>query len=133
VRFDLLDILLPFTSAYRPTAVALSVLSAYGGVVVFGSFWLRRQIGQRTWRIVHILAFATFLSVTLHGMLAGTDSVTAWMRSVYLLSSGAFVWLLAYRVIARSSAGSSAEVGTATEASSLRQSQTGGARPAAAR
>jgi methionine sulfoxide reductase heme-binding subunit len=112
VRFDLLHVLLPFASAYRPVAVALGVLSAYGSVVVFGSFWLRRQVGQRTWRIVHILAFPTFVTVTLHGMLAGTDSGTAWMRSVYLLSSGVFVWLLAYRVISRLSADSSAELQT---------------------
>ena len=50
-----------------------------------------------------------------------------------LLSSRAYIWLLAYGVIARSSAGSAAEVGTATAASSLRQSQAGETRPAAAR
>jgi methionine sulfoxide reductase heme-binding subunit len=112
VRFDLLDILLPFASAYRPAAIGLGVLSAYGSVVVFGSFWLRRRIGQRTWRIVHMLAFPTFVAVTLHGLLAGTDSGTAWMRSVYLLTSALFIWLLAYRVISRLGARSSGDLET---------------------
>lgn len=108
MRFDLLDVLLPFASAYRPAAITFGVLSAYCTVVVFGSFWLRRQIGQRAWRIVHILAVPTFVTVTLHAVLAGTDSETAWMRSVYLLCSGMFIWLLVYRVVSRSSARSTA-------------------------
>lgn len=116
VRFDLLDVLLPFASAYRSAAIALGVLSAYGSVVVIGSFWLRRQIGQRTWRIVHVLAVPTFVAVTLHAVLAGTDSETAWMCGVYLLSSGAFIWLLAYRVISRLGARSTAELPSASRA-----------------
>ena len=102
VRFDLVDLLVPFASEYRRLAVALGVLSAYGAVVVFGSFWLRRQMGQRTWRAVHILAFPTFGLVTLHGVIAGSDSGTPWMRLVYLLSGAIVLWLVTYRLIARS-------------------------------
>lgn len=102
VRFDLVDALVPFASEYRRLAVALGVLSAYGTFVVFGSFWLRRHIGQRTWRAVHILAFPTFGLVTLHGILAGSDSGTLSMRLVYLLSSMIVLWLVTYRLIALS-------------------------------
>lgn len=134
VRFDMLGVLLPFASAYRPAAIALGVLSAYGSVVVFGSFWLRRQIGQRTWRIVHILAFPTFVAVTLHGMLAGTDSGTAWMRSAYLLASAVLIWLMAYRVISRLSARRSGELQTVARtrlpAAELARSQAIQSRPA---
>lgn len=101
VRFDLLDVLLPFASAYRRVAVAFGVLSAYGTAVVFGSFWLRRHVGQRTWRVVHVLAFPTFGLVTLHGMLAGSDSGSAWMRLVYLASTGLVLWLVVYRLVTR--------------------------------
>jgi methionine sulfoxide reductase heme-binding subunit len=101
VRFDLVDLLVPFAAAYRRLAVALGVVSAYCTVIVFGSFWLRRVLGQRTWRAVHILAFPTYGLVTLHGMLAGSDSGTLWMRLVYLLSITLVLWLVAYRLIAR--------------------------------
>jgi predicted ferric reductase len=104
VRFDLVDLLVPGASQYRQLAVALGVLSAYGTVSVLGSFWLRRLIGQRTWRAVHILAFPTFGLVTLHGMLAGSDSATLWMRLVYLLSTAIVLWLVTYRLLARSAA-----------------------------
>jgi predicted ferric reductase len=100
VRFDALDLLVPFVSAYRPLAVGLGLLAAYGAVAVFGSFWLRRRIGQRTWRPVHYLAFPTLGLVTLHGLLAGTDSATSWMRMMYLVISAIIIWLSVYRVVA---------------------------------
>ena len=102
VRFDLVDVLVPFASAYRSIAVALGVLSAYGTVVVLGSFWLRRVLGQRTWRALHMVAFPTFGLVTLHGMLAGSDSATPWMRLIYLFSSTIVLVLVTYRLVARS-------------------------------
>ncbi|HEX8968014.1 MAG TPA: hypothetical protein VF937_09050 [Chloroflexota bacterium] len=102
VRFDLVAVVVPFAAEYRRLAVALGVLSAYGTVVVFGSFWLRRQIGQRTWRVVHVLAFPTFGLVTLHGILAGSDSGTPWMRLVYLLGGGVVLWLVTYRLVTQS-------------------------------
>jgi methionine sulfoxide reductase heme-binding subunit len=115
VRFDLVDLLVPFAAEYRRLAVALGVVSAYCTVIVFGSFLLRRLLGQRTWRAVHILAFPTFGLVTLHGMLAGSDSGTLWMRLVYLLSTTIVLWLVTYRLVARSSA--RLLVGAATGAS----------------
>ncbi len=99
VSFDALDLLVPFLAPYRPVAVGLGVLGAYGFAVVFGSFWLRRRIGQRGWRIAHYLAFPTVVLVTLHGMLAGTDSGTPWMRLVYMGVSAAVLWLSVYRVL----------------------------------
>ena len=102
IRYDLVDVLLPFDSEYRPMPVALGVLSAYGTVVVLGSFWLRRLVGQRTWRALHTLAFPTFGLVTLHGMLAGSDSATPWMRLMYLFSSTIVLLLVTYRLVARS-------------------------------
>jgi len=101
VRFDLLDVIVPFASEYRRLAVALGIVSGYGTIVVFGSFWLRRVIGQRTWRAVHMVAFPTFGLVTLHGILAGSDSATPWMRLVYVVSATLVLWLVTHRLILR--------------------------------
>jgi sulfoxide reductase heme-binding subunit YedZ len=100
VRFDAVDLLVPFVSAYRPLGVGLGVLAAYVVVAVFGSFWLRRRIGQRAWRLVHYLAFPMLGLVTLHGLLAGTDSSSPWMRMIYLVVSAIIIWLSVYRVAA---------------------------------
>jgi methionine sulfoxide reductase heme-binding subunit len=100
VRFDAVDLLVPFVSAYRPLAVGVGMLAAYVAVAVFGSIWLRRRIGQRAWRLVHYLAFPMLGLVTLHGLLAGTDSASPWMRMIYLAVSAIIIWLSMYRLIA---------------------------------
>jgi methionine sulfoxide reductase heme-binding subunit len=104
VRLDVLDLLLPFVSAYRPLAVGLGVLAGYAAVVVFGSFWFRRRLGQRGWRRLHYLAFPTLALVTAHGALAGTDAGTSWMRLVYLTATALVLWLTAYRVLLHAAA-----------------------------
>ena len=42
MRFDLLDLLVPFLSSYRRDAIGLGVLAAYGALAVHASFGLRR-------------------------------------------------------------------------------------------
>jgi DMSO/TMAO reductase YedYZ heme-binding membrane subunit len=75
------------------------VLAAYVVVAVFGSFWLRRRVGPRAWRPVHYLAFPMLGLVTPHGLLAGTDSASPWMRMTYLAVSAIIIWLSVYRVV----------------------------------
>ena len=48
---------------------------------------------QRAWRLVHYLAFPMVGLVTLHGLLAGTESPTPWMRLIYLAVSAIIIWL----------------------------------------
>jgi hypothetical protein len=50
VRFDVLDVLIPFLSSYRAFAIALGVVAACGAVLVHASFSWRRRIGGKTWR-----------------------------------------------------------------------------------
>ena len=127
VRFDALDVLVPFASVYRSFAVGVGVVSAYASLVVFGSFWLRRHVGQRTWRMVHWLAFPTFALVTLHGLLAGTDTGTAWMRAVYLMANAVILWLVTYRILVRLVTRVSKGVTlTGRRADETRNEQTGG-------
>ena len=98
VHFDLLDVWVPFLAPYRPFAVGIGVLAAYAIIVVHASFGLRRRIGQRTWRALHYLSFALFALSTAHGLLAGSDAGTSWMRVVYASSFGAVLALVVGRV-----------------------------------
>jgi predicted ferric reductase len=93
VRFDLLDVLVPFLSSYRSVAVALGVLAAYGALVVHVSFSLRRRIGTKIWRRLHYLSFFVFAAALVHGLLAGSDSSSPAMQAVYV-SSASLVGLL---------------------------------------
>jgi sulfoxide reductase heme-binding subunit YedZ len=99
--FSLTNILLPIGEPYKPLPVDLGVLALYTMVVVLGSTWIRRRIPYRSWRFLHYASFATFVLVTLHGLLAGSDASQPWMRAVYAGASAAVGFLLVMRFLTR--------------------------------
>jgi methionine sulfoxide reductase heme-binding subunit len=99
IPFSLLNFALPIAEPYRPVAVDLGVLSLYGLVIVLASSWLRRYIKHTSWRALHYSSFAVFLLVTLHGVLAGSDSGQPWMIFVYLIASAAVVLMTIIRLL----------------------------------
>jgi methionine sulfoxide reductase heme-binding subunit len=99
VRFDLLDVLVPFASTYRSVAVALGVLAAYGALVVHTSFSMRRRIGTKTWRKLHYLSFFVFAAALFHGLFAGSDSSSPGMQALYVASATLVGSLSLYRAL----------------------------------
>ena len=92
-------ILVPFASPYAPEAVGIGQLTGYLLLILVGSFYVRRQIGQRTWRLLHYLTFLAFLGVAVHGLLSGSDSGAAWALGLYLVPLAAAWFLLVYRLV----------------------------------
>jgi methionine sulfoxide reductase heme-binding subunit len=74
IRFDALDVLIPFVAPYRALAVGLGVIAAYLAFAVHASFGFRRLLGTAWWRRLHFLSFASFVAAALHGIIAGSDS-----------------------------------------------------------
>lgn len=97
-EYTVADLLLPFRSPYRPVEVAVGVFATYGLVVVIGSFYVRRFIGFRAWRVVHYLTFALFVGSATHSILAGTDTHQPWAQGLYLSSTALVLTLVAYRI-----------------------------------
>jgi predicted ferric reductase len=97
VRFDVLDVLVPFLAPYRPAAVGVGGLAAYGAAAVHVSFRLRSRIGARAWRALHFLSFGAYAGATAHGLLAGTDAALPWARAVYAASAGLVLWLVLHQ------------------------------------
>lgn len=104
VPFSLADVLVPFHAPYRPLWVGLGQVALYISLVVVASFYVRRRIGQRTWRLLHYLTFLAFVDATAHGLLTGTDSGAAWASAMYVLATTAVAFLLVYRVVVALSA-----------------------------
>jgi sulfoxide reductase heme-binding subunit YedZ len=99
--FSLPNLLLPLNEPYRPLPVDLGVLALYTMVVVLCSTWIRRHIPYRYWRGVHYASFATFVLVTLHGLLAGSDASETWMRALYAGAAAAVGFLGLMRFLTR--------------------------------
>lgn len=91
------QLLVPFATTYRPLWVGVGQLSLYLMAALVASFYARRRIGQRAWRLFHYATFLSFAGATAHGLLSGTDSGT-WGRWVYLVATAVVVFLFAYRV-----------------------------------
>jgi predicted ferric reductase len=83
LRFSLAQILIPFIDTYRPLWVGLGVISFYILLLVTVTFYLRRQIGARTFRAIHLLSLVSYLGATLHGLFAGTDSALPITKFLY--------------------------------------------------
>lgn len=99
VRFDALDLLVPFLSSYRPLAVGLGVLALYAALTVHLSFFVRRRTGVKTWRRLHALSFLAFAAAALHGVLAGSDSGTPGLQALYVASGTLVASLGLYRAL----------------------------------
>lgn len=96
VRFDVLDVLVPFVSRYRPISVGLGLAAAYLVVVIHQSFAWRKRLGAKLWRSLHYASFGAYAAALLHGVSAGTDARA--LSGVYLASGSLIGFLVLYRV-----------------------------------
>jgi predicted ferric reductase len=98
VNYRLDQLLVPFASSYEPVWVGLGQLAGYVVLPVTFSFYVRRLIGVRCWRLIHYASFAVFFLSVAHGLGAGTDSSTPLMAAVYMATCSVTVFLTVYRV-----------------------------------
>ncbi|MDQ1358505.1 MAG: hypothetical protein QOJ52_1651 [Acidimicrobiaceae bacterium] len=98
IHFSLASVLVPFASHWHSTAVAYGITSLYLLVAIEVTSLLRRRINRRLWRSVHFLSFPLFVSSTVHGLLAGTDSTTPMVVITAVLVTVAVVALTAIRI-----------------------------------
>ena len=68
--------------------LGLGTLSLDIIVVVALTSVLRTRLSHRTWRVVHVLGYAAWVSAVVHGLGIGTDAQTGWSRLVTLVCVG---------------------------------------------
>lgn len=97
-NYSIGDLLIPFTGPYRPLAVGLGTIAAWLTLAITVSYSVRRVIGQRAWRWLHYTSYASFALVTLHSVMAGTDTSKAGMWIVMSITSVVVAGLLIFRI-----------------------------------
>jgi sulfoxide reductase heme-binding subunit YedZ len=88
VPVSLSGAVIPFTAGYRPVALGLGTFAVFLFVVVALSGASRGRLAASpraaaSWRVVHVLAYLGWGMAMAHGILAGTDTGTAWSSAVY--------------------------------------------------
>lgn len=103
MAFSLAQVLIPFTtSGYRPLWVGIGQVGFYSMLIVTLSFYVRKKIGPKTWRALHFISFATYVSVLVHALLAGTDASALGVQLFYMISGGLLFFMILYRILVSS-------------------------------
>jgi sulfoxide reductase heme-binding subunit YedZ len=97
VRFDTLDLLVPYRAAYRPFALTLGIVAMYAMVIVLATSWTRKHMRPALWRAIHLAAVPAFAMSLLHGVLAGSDSARAGMAMLYWTTGFSVLFLVIVR------------------------------------
>jgi sulfoxide reductase heme-binding subunit YedZ len=97
--FTVAQLFVPFTDSYRPIWVGLGIIGMYLAVLVSITFYIRRWIGQKTFRTIHYLSFIAFAATALHGLFAGTDSPLWTVQAMYAFTALSVVFLTVYRIL----------------------------------
>ena len=97
VPFAPLDLLVPLRASFKPVAVAVGIATMYLMLAVLGSSWMRKRIGPKWWRRLHLLAVPMFSLALIHGVFAGTDTLRPWMWWIYMATGGTVLFLVLVR------------------------------------
>ncbi|MER5276236.1 ferric reductase-like transmembrane domain-containing protein [Streptomyces sp. NPDC002809] len=98
VDITVLDVLVPFTSAYQPLWLGLGTVALDLMLAVLVTSLLRARIGLRTWRAVHWLAYASWPVAVVHGIGIGTDTGADWLLWLTISCVAAVLAAFGFRV-----------------------------------
>jgi len=100
INYDLAQVLVPFNSTgYKPVWVGLGQIGFYLLAIVGLSFYVRKRLGNRIWRLLHYVSFMTFALALMHGIFAGTDSTVLAVRVFYWATGASLLFLFVYRIL----------------------------------
>jgi sulfoxide reductase heme-binding subunit YedZ len=98
VPFSLRQLVVPFTSDFRPFWTAFGVVAAELMVALAVTNRLKPRLPYRLWRRAHYLNFALWGAATLHTLGGGTDGDTTWLVTLDAVCILAVVSALSFRL-----------------------------------
>jgi Ferric reductase like transmembrane component len=109
----IVDVFVPFVSAYRPLWLGLGALSLDLLVAVTVTSLVRERLGHRAWRIVHWTAYACWPLAVVHGLGTGTDTKLGWVLLINIVCIASVLAALWWRLAWGWSAANAARRGVA--------------------
>jgi hypothetical protein len=98
--FTWAEILIPGRSDWKPLPVGFGIFAFYGLMVIVASFYVRRWIGQRVWRLIHFGSLGVFIASLVHGIQAGSDTSQPLVLGMYVGAAIVVFGLVAHRITA---------------------------------
>ncbi len=98
-HFGLSELLVPFASSWRPTAVAWGIVGVYLLVAVEVTSLLMRRLPRRIWHAIHLSSYGIFVVSTIHMFTAGTDAGSPALQWSAAAGTAAVLFLTIARVL----------------------------------
>jgi sulfoxide reductase heme-binding subunit YedZ len=99
VSIGWLAVVIPFVSAYEPVWVGLGALSLDLVVAIVVTSLIRDRIGRRTWRAVHLTAYAAFPLAAVHSIGAASDLQSGALLALTVLCLAAVAGAVGWRLV----------------------------------
>jgi len=93
---SLVEILVPFASAYRPFWTGIGIIAFYLTILVTVTFYIRKWISMKTFRVIHYLSVAAYVGALFHSIYDGTDTGLTWVQWMYGGTTLVTVFFLVY-------------------------------------
>jgi sulfoxide reductase heme-binding subunit YedZ len=97
-HINLLAIVVPFASSYRPIWLGLGTAAFDLLLAVTITSLLRVHVGHRLWRFVHWLAYLCWPAAIFHSLGTGTDTPQRWVLAITACCVAAVVATAAWRL-----------------------------------
>jgi len=98
-RIGLLDLVIPFHSAYGTLAIGLGALSVDLLLIVTATALFKRRMNKGLWMWLHRLAYVAFALIFLHAVLSGTDFSDPIVSAIMWAAASMLLLLAAIRAI----------------------------------
>jgi hypothetical protein len=99
VHFDVVDVLVPFASEWRPGAVAFGVVALWAFAAVETTSLAKRWLSQSAWRTIHLCSYVGAVGATAHMVTAGSDALNPVLRWGPTVAVAAASFFLVYRLL----------------------------------
>jgi hypothetical protein len=80
VQISPFQALVPFTSSWRPGAVAWGTIALWLMLFVQVTAFARKYMARRTWHAIHLTSYGLAVLATVHSVTAGSDTASAPVR-----------------------------------------------------
>jgi len=98
-KLRVVDLLVPFSSSWRPTALAVGIVAVYLLVAVEVTALAMKRLSRKWWRDIHIVSYVVFWGVTIHAALAGTDASKPLYMVTAIAALSMVIFAASYRAL----------------------------------
>lgn len=98
--FGVTDVLVPFASRWRATAVAWGVIAAWFLVAIEITSFQMKRLPKRIWHGIHMTSYVVAVLATVHGITAGPDTSGPAFAWATIGAMAAIAFFAAYRRLA---------------------------------